>query len=151
MEWKLKRVKTMWDHVEVSLPKKPEFRANRHNSSMVYHEIEFVEVAGVSDLFAELQGLLQGRCQDLQFIFNGPFPKSDLKTLGFVASQGKLHRNKAHPDYRISSIHIESTNAWIMEIMKRSGRGVLSDAARLDFLTEAGSTKCNSRSHLIRM
>lgn len=139
MEWNLKRIKTMWDQVEVTPPKKPEFRVNRHNTTMVHHEVEFVDMAAVPDLFSELQSLLQGRCQDLQFIFDGVYPGSELKDLGFAPSQGESRIwNKSHLEYRISAIRIESTNSWILEVMKRSGRGVLSDAARLDFLTGSG-------------
>lgn len=139
MEWNLKRVKTTWDHVEVVPPRNSEFRVNRHSSSTVYHEVEFADVAGVSDLFAKLQSLLLGRCLDLQFVFDGSYPRAELTALGFAPSQGEYRIwNKTHPDYRISAINIESTNSWILEIMKRSGRGVLSDAARLDFLTGRG-------------
>lgn len=139
VEWNLKRIKSMWDNVEVVPPKKPEFRMNRYNSSIVHHEIEFANVEYVPELFAELQSLLQGRCQDLQFVFDGPFPGSELKALGFAPRQGESRIwNKSHPEYRISAIRIESTNSWILEVMKRSGRGVLSDAARLDFLTDSG-------------
>lgn len=139
MEWNLKRIKTMWDHVEVTPPKKPEFRVNRYSNTMVHHEIEFADVTAVPNLFSELQSLLQGRCLDLQFIFDGAYPVSELKALGFAPSQGESRIwNKSHPEYRISAIRIESTNSWILEVMKRSGRGVLSDAARLDFLTGSG-------------
>lgn len=139
MEWNLKRIKTMWDHVEVTAPKKPEFRVNRYNTKMVHHEIEIADLAAVPDLFAELKGLLQGCCLDLQFIFEGAYPGSELKALGFAPNQGESRIwIKSHPNYRISAIRIESTNSWILEIMKRSGRGVLCDAARLDFLIGSG-------------
>jgi len=45
----------------------------------------------------------------------------------------------AHPTYRIAAIHLETTQSWILEIIKRSGRGVLIDAARLEFLKGSGT------------
>ncbi|GGG18607.1 hypothetical protein [Paenibacillus abyssi] len=145
MDWNLKRIQTMWDDVEVTPPKDPEFRVNRYNSTMVHQEIKVFNLQEVPAIFARLQTLLEGRCVDFQLVFDGPCPRTDLKALGFAPRAGESRIwNLSHPEYRISAISVESTNAWIIEVMKRSGRGILSDAARLDFLN-------GSANHVIQL
>lgn len=130
----------MWDGVKFTPPRQSEYRTNRYNDSMVHHEIDFADVDRVPGLFVHLQNQLGGRCVDLQFIFDGSFPKSELKKFGFSAREGESRIwFLAHPTYRIAAIHLETTQSWILEIIKRSGRGVLIDAARLEFLKGSGT------------
>ncbi|MGF7033462.1 hypothetical protein J2T17_004410 [Paenibacillus mucilaginosus] len=136
LNWMLKRCKTMWNDVEVQVPRAIQgFRVNKFNSTMVHHEIELNVIQQVSATYDYLKRTLAGRCVDLQLVFDGPLPKADLKSLGFEKREGESRIwNLKHPEYHISAISIDSTNSWILEVIKRSGKGILKDAAELDFI-----------------
>lgn len=131
----VKRMVTMWSDVEASGILSPEYRVNRYSPRIVHHDITIGNLSEVQRIFANVQGILNGKCVTIQIFFTGDIPKNTLSELGFTCTctSEKIWKTN-HKSLSVSAILLDATDSWVLQLTKRRGSGISCSALRFDEL-----------------